>query len=129
MPMGKGSRNEREARDLYEAAGYQVYRPATVRFGENDLFNLFDLVAMHPDRVPRYVQVKSNRASGINQWCDDVRALCPPEHTVPEFVVKHDREGWRVIQPTTDGHETMLDGRETSGKIGEPLTAWLEGQA
>jgi hypothetical protein len=123
--MGKGTRREQEACEIYEDAGYRTYRPATVQYGENDVFGLFDLIAMRPDSVPRYVQVKSNSARGINQWCRDVRRLVPPEHAHAEFLVCHDREGWRLLRPTSDGYTTVYDEREKDVRMGAGVTEWL----
>ena len=123
--MSKGTRREQQACEIYEEAGYTTYRPATVQFGENDVFGLFDLIAVDKGRKPRFVQVKSNRAAGINQWCRDVQALMPSEWAVSEFVVCHDREGWRLLQPVGEGYQTVYDGRDSDGDMGEGLAEWL----
>jgi hypothetical protein len=123
--MSKGTRREKEACEIYEQAGYTTYRPATVQYGENDVFGLFDLIAVDPVRPPRFVQVKSNRASGINDWMDDAVALMPPEHAVVEFLVCHDRQGWRLAQPTESGYEWVYDGRDSEASMGDPLTEVL----
>ena len=124
--MSKGTRREQQACEIYENAGYTTYRPATVQFGENDVFGLFDVIAMSPNRKPRYVQVKSNGARGITQWTEDVCSLVPFEHAVCEFAVPYDREGWRLIQVSQDGREDVYDEREQwDGKIGEGLTNYL----
>ena len=125
MIMGKGARREREAVNLYKQAGWAVYRPSVVRFGENDVFGLFDLIAVDKGRKPRFVQVKSNRAAGIEHWCHEVNALMPSEWTVSEFVVCHDREGWRLLQPVGEGYQTVYDGRDSDGDMGEGLAEWL----
>jgi len=124
--MSKGTRREKEACELYEQAGHTTYRPATVQYGENDVFGLFDLIAVHPARKPRYVQVKSNRASGINAWMDDATDLMPPKHAVVEFAVCHDREGWRVAQPAKGGYEWVYDGRSSQASMGDPFIDMLE---
>jgi hypothetical protein len=96
--VGKGSRREREAADLYQRAGYATYRPATVRFGENDVFGLFDILAIAPDGPFRAVQVKSNKAVGVRAWMA-YTALWRAHGVVTEYVVPVDGEGWRLLQP------------------------------
>lgn len=123
--MSKGTRREREACELYERAGYTTYRPATVQYGENDVFGLFDLVAVDKGRKPRFVQVKSNAARGIKEWVAEVQALMPPEWTVSEFLVCHDREGWRLIQPVGESWSVVWDGREYDDTMGDGLVEFL----
>lgn len=124
--MSKGTRREQQACEIYEKAGYTTYRPATVQFGENDVYGLFDLIAMHPSRKPVYVQVKSNGARGITQWVKDAQALMPFEHATVHFAVPYDREGWRLIEVDSDGRETVYDERDDwDGKLGEGLANYL----
>ena len=123
--MSKGTRREQQACEIYENAGYTTYRPATVQFGENDVFGLFDVIAVDPSRKPRYVQVKSNGARGIRQWTKDVCALMPLEHAVCEFAVPYDREGWRLLEVDRDGPTAVYDERDRDVKMGEGLTNYL----
>lgn len=134
----KGRRNELQARKAYEAAGYWVYSPENASYGDNDLWNLFDLACLDPWRNELvFVQVKSNTASGLRQWCNDTRPfdrLCGAQ---THFVVKHDQEGWRVIEPDRHGsiaYETVYDERkddrvgphrDTPLNIGDGLREWL----
>jgi hypothetical protein len=115
----KGDRREREARQLLEASGYTVETPNYTRFQNTDYFNLFDMMAFKPDARPLFIQVKSNRAAGINQFVDDCGALIPFEHVNVEFWVCHTREGWRLLRITADGYETLLDERKHDGTMGE----------
>jgi hypothetical protein len=123
--MGKGTRREQQACEIYEEAGYETYRPATVQFGENDVFGLFDLIAVHPNRKPHYTQVKSNRASGIIEWMQEARDLLPREHAEIRFLVCHDRQGWRMARPTPEGYEWLYDGRDSGASMGDPLAEVL----
>lgn len=122
----KGTRREQQACDIYEAAGFETYRPATVQFGENDVFGLFDHIAVAPDRRPRYVQVKSNRAAGIEDWCEEVTDRMPIGWITAEFLVCHDREGWRMLIPVGDGYTAVVDERGTDEDMGEGLARYLE---
>jgi Holliday junction resolvase len=127
--MGKGTRRERQACEIYEQAGYETYRPATVQFGENDVFGLFDLIAVDPGRKPRYVQVKSNGATGIKKWTAEVFERMPMSYMEAEYAVPYDGEGWRVVKPVAvDPHEhvTLFDGRESDANMGEGLAEWLQ---
>jgi hypothetical protein len=122
--MGKGSRREREAVELLKQAGYATYRPATVQFGENDPFGLFDVLAFAPDLPPRFVQVKSNAARGRQSWFSHAR-LWRAHGIKTEMWVCHDHEGWRVIQAAETGTQTVYDGRESNGSMGDTLVQWL----
>lgn len=107
--MGKGADNEREARDLLHRAGYVPYRPATVRFGENDMYGLFDIQAVAYDGRPdRLVQVKSNSVSPTayfrKAW------LWATERRVVELWAKYDRKGWRVMQYALDPSDASESG-------------------
>lgn len=121
---GKGTRREREAVDLLKQAGYAAYRPATVQFGENDPFGLFDVLAFAPHLPPRFVQVKSNKARGRQSWFRHAR-LFGAHGILTEMWVCHDREGWRVIQPAQQGTATVYDGRESTASMGDGLVQWM----
>lgn len=129
--MSKGTRREREAVELYQRARMAVYRPATVRFGENDMFGLFDLLALSPRHTSVHaVQVKSNGARGISKWTRHTELfrqlgwrtfyLCP-----------HDNQGWRLIE--CDGYGThgltVVDERDSNVPMGEGIVRYLEDQA
>lgn len=134
--MSKGTRREREAAELYKRAGFAVYRPATVQFGENDVFGLFDLLAVSPSHESvRAVQVKSNRAAGVRAWMRHT-ALWRRLGWVTEYLVPHDKEGWQLIHPNGDTgswrtafDERSIDDlgphRDTDLCIGDGLAAYL----
>lgn len=127
--MSKGSKRERECCDLFKRAGMAVYRPATVRYGENDMFGLFDLLAVSPVHDDVYaVQVKSNRASGIRDWRRHTglfRALGWRTF----YAVPVDREGWRLIECTDGGKETRVDERDMNVNMGNAVADYLSGEA
>ena len=123
--MSKGTRREREAVALYHDAGMATYRPATVQYGENDVFGLFDILAFSPNHDCMHaIQVKSNGARGIRKWTAHT-ALFRSLGMRTFYLVPYDREGWRLIEATSDGTETIVDERESDGKIGDDLTAYL----
>jgi len=123
--MGKGAKNEREAAHAFQAAGWATYRPATVRYGENDIFGLFDLLAVHPDRQRvRAVQVKTNGNRGITSWQRQTW-LFRRLGWATDYLSRHDREGWVMTAVTDAKRCVVVDERDTSGNIGDDLTAFL----
>jgi hypothetical protein len=102
-----------------------TYRPATVQYGENDVFGLFDILAFSPNHGRMHaVQVKSNRASGIRSWHKHT-ALFRALGFRTFYLVPYDHEGWRLIEAESDGTQTLVDERETEGKIGEDVREYL----
>jgi Holliday junction resolvase len=124
--MGKGAKRERELQSLYERAGFETYRPATVRFGENDVFGLFDVLALRPGEVMHCTQVKSNRAAGITDWMDSVLRFQTVSGIQCRFAVCHDREGWRLAEPRVGAYEWVYDGRDNDRAMGDGLVEHLE---
>lgn len=134
----KGRRNERKAREAYERAGWWVYVPENASYGDNDLWNLFDLAAVDVrSSMIHFTQVKSNRAVDIRQWCNDTRPFDGARDVQCVFLVRHDRQGWRSFKPVRDTSATyqcQLDersddrigpSRHTELSIGDGLTEWL----
>lgn len=124
--MTKGTRRERQCVQIYEDAGFRAYSPSNVQYGENDILGLFDVVAVRPDRAPYFVQVKSNRASGINAWRVECLDVMPYRHSHCCYAVPHDGEGWRLIGIDDNGHTTLFDGRDSDTNMGDGLTEFLE---
>lgn len=97
--MSKGAKNEKRLHDTYHAAGWLPYKPATVRFGENDMWGHFDILAVKPaaGRV-HAVQAKTNQTSGVERWGRVTRPwrLCGMRTL---YAVHMDGEGWRVYDP------------------------------
>jgi hypothetical protein len=123
--MTKGTRRERQAKEIYEHAGYAVANPERSKYGANDFYNHWDLVAMQPGREPRFVQVKSNVARGIGKVWREAQEYFAFEHCTAEFAVCHDSEGWRLLSVTESGHTTVYDEREHDCQMGSGLTAYL----
>lgn len=124
----KGARRERQAAELYERAGYETYRPQESKFGETDIFGLFDLLAVPTSGgQPVLTQVKSNVAKGIEEWCEDVDGRFGAGVEF-QFLVCHDREGWRIIRPYGEP-VTVLDEREMDVSMGDGVVEYLRGEA
>lgn len=125
--MGKGNERERQCVSIYQRAGYATYRPATVQFGENDVWGLYDVLAISPaDPHVHLVQVKSNRAVGIRKWSRHT-SLWRSHGFRTLYAVPYDYAGWRLIEATDDGHRTLYDGRESEAAMGDGLTEYLRG--
>lgn len=123
--MGKGSRRERQAVDIFKAAGWATYRPATVQYGENDVFGLFDILAVHPDwDRPRAVQVKANANRGIMAWRDHTW-LFRRTGFATDYLVCYDNSGWQLSAVTDAEHRTLVDERGTDCTMGELVTDYL----
>lgn len=128
--MSKGSKREREACKIYQQAGWATYRPATVRYGENDIFGLFDHLAVSPRHSSVHaVQVKSNGARGIRDWTRHT-ALFRRLGFKTFYLVPYDREGWRHIECYSDTRGECytyecVDERPSSENMGEGLLSYL----
>lgn len=125
MTKAKGDRREREARDIYEAAGYTVQPFYGRPYGETDGFGLFDLVATKPRSPPRFVQVKSNQARGIREWTEETQQILPDWHAIADMAVCHDNAGWRLITVRDNGYRTVVDERDEDVDMGEHLQLYL----
>jgi len=70
----KGSIHEREAIEEYKKQGWKVFKPQkTSKYGTQDIFNMFDFVAISPDGSEiDFVQVKTNSTRGflkkLKEW-------------------------------------------------------------
>lgn len=125
----KGTTNERKLREAYQRAGFWLYSPNNSMYGDNDLFNLFDMVAFCPRTgVMHYTQCKTNRVERINAWFHDASPLEVPGVRCVRYAVRHDQTGWRLAGPTQNGYEWLYDGRDTEHCIGEGLTQYLKGE-
>lgn len=124
--MSKGSRRERELVELLQKAGMATYRPATVRFGENDMFGLFDVLALSPNHENVYaIQVKSNRATGIRAWTRHTQ-LFRNLGWITLYAVPVDNQGWRIIDCSSEGTTDLVDEREHKCEMGTYVTSYFK---
>lgn len=121
----KGQRRERQARDILTSLEYEVVTPNATKFQREDFFGLFDIIAVKPDCRPLLVQVKSNRASGINEFTEQVSERMPEKFVDVQFWVCHDGEGWRAMEVKNGNYEVIFDGREFDGNMGDGLKNYL----
>lgn len=133
----KGKRVELAAVDIYKRAGYDVERATGGGYQSPDFFDLYDLICAESDAsgqrpTVRFVQVKSNGARGIEDWVS-AAAVHAASDVQPEYAVKYDREGWRVLQPIEiDGewrHVEVVDERESDGNMGDGVVDYLRGES
>lgn len=66
----KGSRVEREAADELVENNYQVFSPPRTKFGQQDIFSMFDVIAINRENV-RYIQIKTGSTQGFLQRLRD----------------------------------------------------------
>lgn len=125
--MSKGTRREREAHELYSRAGWMTYRPATVTYGENDLFGLFDILAINPsDGSAEAVQVKSNGTRGITAWSRHTWPFRAAGWTTV-YLVPYDNAGWKYVRVDDAGQWSCpVDERNESCKMGEHVVEFLK---
>lgn len=127
--MSKGTRREREAVSLYQESGMGTYRPATVQYGENDVFGLFDVLAFSPRHESMHAcQVKSNGAAGITAWARET-ALFRALGFRTFYAVPYDNAGWRWIEveSPTDWYNAVDERNHTCG-MGEMVIDWLQSE-
>jgi Holliday junction resolvase-like predicted endonuclease len=86
----KGKRNEARARKILEDLGYEVEVMNYSRFGHQDFFNLWDLIAVKGGQT-RWVQVKTN---GLNSAGPAYRKLLTdfPGAGTKELWIFYDRK-------------------------------------
>lgn len=126
MSKKKGDRNERELEKYYSQAGYRTDKCRGLRWGKTDWFGLFDLMAIKPGDKVRYIQVKSNRAQGIESWTRKATRITPSEHVTLDFAVKYDYEGWRLIRVEDGEYKTIYDERQQDCKVGDGIKEFLK---
>jgi len=121
----KGKRRERQARAIYEDAGYAVQTFAGRKWRETDGFGLFDFMAIRRDRPVEFVQVKSNLARGIRSMEEDLKIIMPFDYARARYLVCYDREGWRLIDVRPEKSETLYDERDRDDAMGAGVEQYI----
>jgi Holliday junction resolvase-like predicted endonuclease len=89
----KGTRKEKLCSDELNEKGYITWKTIRVRYQNIDLFGLFDVLAIHPEKDHLlFIQVKSNRVD--NKMRDAIRAFKMPECCRKEIWIWKDNKGW-----------------------------------
>lgn len=93
----KGNRNQHKCFIELQNAGYICWTAKRTKWGGNDLFDLFDIAAMHPKgRHLLLVQVKSNKCD--KQVREAIKAFKVPPHIFKQVWIWVDRKGWRMYE-------------------------------
>ena len=95
MSKSKGRRTVVKAKAFLTERGWEVAEcELSGRYRKNkDLFNLFDLVALQENAVPRFIQVKTNRPmkkellENFSRKYDRLICMC---------MTWYDNDGWRL---------------------------------
>ena len=96
----KGRRAEKRCEDELKKEGLLTWRVRRGKFGGNDVFDLFDVLALKEDGsgpTLMFVQVKSNRVD--KKTIEKIRAIKLPSDCYKYIYIWHDREGaeWKEI--------------------------------
>lgn len=123
MSRRKGNRRERQAQRLLEEMGYEVSIAKNHKWGANDYFNLYDILAVHPEKKPKLIQVKSNGTGGaLGKTGRKSADLVNTDYIDIEYWVCYDYDGWKVRRMDDDGEWTvLLDERDEDANMGEHL--------
>ncbi len=71
----KGYRLEKKVMEIFELVGYTCWRAKITRFGKNDFFGCFDIIAIAKEHPTAWIQVKSGvitkkELNRIKTFCD-----------------------------------------------------------
>jgi len=138
VSRSKGSRRDREAREVFEDAGFVTEKSVPAKYGRTDWFGgLFDFMAARPGTAFRLVQVKGGSASGIREMVEWAGSNLPT-NVEAEYAVYYKQEGWRLVRTDVDGsYATLYDERkdddvgpnvDTPLNLGEGLTRYLSAE-
>jgi len=97
----KGMRTVKKGRTLLESKGWKTADVETrSRFKKEDLFSLFDVMAIKPGKT-KLIQFKTNSKPSMNKYIDFSR-------TYPQFEVEvwtwYDRKGWDITLVVSSKH-------------------------
>lgn len=123
-----GNRRERQARSIYNDAGYEVQAFYGRRYGETDAFSDVglpcDFMAARRDCFV-LAQVKSGYGSP-GAWFDAAHALLPVG-VGAHYLTVFEREGWRLlVRDGGGGYCVAFDERDSKVNMGAGLTSYLE---
>lgn len=120
-----GNRRERQARDIYDAAGYAVQPFYGRSYGETDGFGLADFLAIRKSPASVVIaQVKSGYGA-IGDWFQHADALLPPT-VEAHYLSVFKREGWRLcVRGDDEAYRVAYDERDADCRMGVGLREWL----
>lgn len=120
---GKGDRHERQAKNLLEDEGYNVHKKVNNNWDNGDIFELFDLIAVRPNRKPVFIQVKTNGTAGeLGTTLEEAKEILDTSHIDLEYWIKYDYQGWRVLRSKNGNDwDEIFDARSTDNEIGKTV--------
>lgn len=109
----KGNRIERKAEDRLEKQGYHCSRIPHTRYGDNDHFNLYDIIASKPGEKIKMIQVKANQKPNMTQLKQESEKVAAFKHAEVYAYIWHDYVGWEIhrLHPDPKGWEKVVDQR------------------
>jgi len=93
--LRKGLRNEKKAMALLENIGFKVVKAKITRWGGNDFFGLFDLIAVKKNSPTLFIQVKTNQTRGVKKELEKFALENLNPFNATGLFVYYDRKGWK----------------------------------
>jgi len=120
----KGNRIERKCEKQLQNHGLHTARMPHTRYGDNDHFQLYDIIAMKPEAAFKMVQVKSNSPPNLQNFKKKALEKTPLKHAQIEIWVHHDRTGWKIrrLNRVNKEWDVIIDETTSNCKIGEKIT-------
>lgn len=89
----KGKLKERRCVEDLRKKGYITWKTIRTKYRNVDIFETFDVVALHPDgKNLLFIQVKSNRCTKKER--DKIVAMKMPKGCIKGIWIWKDRKGW-----------------------------------
>lgn len=109
----KGNRIERKAVDALNEKGFKCARKQHTRYGNNDFYQLYDIIAVKTGAPFKCIQVKSNRPPNLTQFKKDAIEITPVEHAQIEIWTWYDYKGWKIRRLNSEKQEWEIIKDET----------------
>lgn len=111
----KGKRNQRKCVEhLVKEENYdrkEIEVQTDNKFGNNDFWNMFDIIALGSNGKPRFIQVKSNRFGGLKDIKEFALEHMNLDHCNVEIWTWFDYKGWAIQKLEEKGWTVTLDER------------------
>jgi len=120
MSRKKGYRRENQCVKTLQKSGYESERSLDPKYSAGDWFGLFDVMGVHQERKPVFIQVKSNGTDGALKQIKENHSV-NLDHADVEVWSAYDRKGWRIHRLTEDGWKLVVDERDSNGNYGEEV--------
>lgn len=127
MNRHKGYRRENQCVKTLQKSGYKSERSLDPKYSAGDWFGLFDVMGVHKERKPVFIQVKSNGTDGALKQIKENHSV-NLDHADVEVWSAYDRKGWRIQRLTEEGWELVVDERDSDGNYGEKVVELYQTQ-